>query len=164
MPLRAQFHLDLPNIPLTDPARAVAIAEQVFLPAVEEATLLAQREIVSNTPVGATAILRGSVQQAVEVIRGTPVQFHGTVESAQPYSVAVEEGTRPHWAPIGPLKLWARRILGDEDAAYAVRAAIARRGTRGQRFFARGVEAASPRILAILRRAGETFAARLRRG
>jgi hypothetical protein len=163
MPLRAQFHLQIPDIPLTDPQRAVAIAEQVFLPAVEEATLLAQREIVSNTPVGATAVLRGSIQQAVDVIRGTPVQFHGTVETAQPYAVAVEEGTRPHWAPIGPLKLWARRVLGDEDAAYAVQAAIARRGTRAQRFFARGVEAAHPRIMQILRRAGAAYAARLRR-
>jgi hypothetical protein len=161
--LQARFTLHVPQIPLTDPQQAAQVADAVLYPAVEEATLLAWREIHDNTPVGATAVLRGSVQQAVEVLRGTSVQFRGRVETAQPYAAAVEFGTRPHWAPIGPLKLWAKRMLGDEEAAYRVRWAIARRGTRPQRFFARGVEAATGRVLAILRRAGQEFAARLRR-
>ncbi len=38
-------------------------------------------------------------------------------------------GTRPHWAPIAPLQRWAKWKLGDEKAAYAVQASIARHGT-----------------------------------
>ena len=50
------------------------------------------------------------------------------------YSLFVEEGTRPHWAPIQPLKDWARRVLGDENAAYAIQQKIAQEGTEGQHF------------------------------
>jgi hypothetical protein len=53
---------------------------------------------------------------------GTPVQE---------YVWYVEEGTRPHWPPIAPLKIWALRKLGDEGAAYAVQRKIAKRGTKG---------------------------------
>ncbi len=44
---------------------------------------------------------------------------------------SVEEGARPHWVPIGPLQLWAERKLGDENIAYAIRAKIAKKGTKG---------------------------------
>lgn len=50
------------------------------------------------------------------------------------YGIHLEFGTRPHWIPIKPLKEWSRLVLGDEDAAYAVQAAIAKRGTRAQPF------------------------------
>lgn len=43
----------------------------------------------------------------------------------------VRFGTRPHWAPIAPLKRWAAWKLGDARLGYAVQAAIARRGTAG---------------------------------
>ena len=45
------------------------------------------------------------------------------------YRMFVRMGTRPHWAPIGPLKRWAAVKLGDENAAYAVQRSIAKRGT-----------------------------------
>ena len=51
------------------------------------------------------------------------------------YGIHVEYGTSPHSPPIGPLKLWSRRVLGDEKAAYAVRAGIAKYGTPAQPFF-----------------------------
>jgi len=54
----------------------------------------------------------------------------------------VEEGTSPHWIPVNAmpeLKVWARRVLGDEGAAWAVRQKIAREGTDAQRFLAAGV-------------------------
>ena len=40
-----------------------------------------------------------------------------------------EIGSPPHFAPIEPLKEWARLKLGDERAAYAVQKKIAREGT-----------------------------------
>jgi len=48
------------------------------------------------------------------------------------YADYVEYGTKPHWAPLEPIKEWSKNKLGDEDAAYAVRAKIAREGTDPQ--------------------------------
>ena len=41
----------------------------------------------------------------------------------------IYHGTRPHWAPIAPLKKWAAVKLGDARAGYAVQRSIATRGT-----------------------------------
>lgn len=57
------------------------------------------------------------------------------------YARYVEDGTRAHWAPIEPLKLWARRVLGDEQAAWAVQRKIAEEGTDPQPYVKRGVQA-----------------------
>ena len=54
--------------------------------------------------------------------------------SHMPYSEAMEYGTKPFYAPIKPLKAWAGRKLGDENAAYAVRAKIAKVGIRAHPF------------------------------
>ncbi len=57
--------------------------------------------------------------------------------STSTYVTYVEEGTPPHWAPIGPLKLWAIRKLEDERAAYGVQRQIARYGVKSVRMFYR---------------------------
>jgi hypothetical protein len=54
--------------------------------------------------------------------------------SAASYSEAMEYGTRPFFAPIAPLKDWARRKLGDENIAYAIRNKIAKYGIRAHPF------------------------------
>jgi len=54
--------------------------------------------------------------------------------SKMPYSEAIEYGTRPFYAPIEPLKEWAGRKLGDENAGYAVRNKIAKVGIKAQPF------------------------------
>lgn len=50
------------------------------------------------------------------------------------YSEAVEYGTRPFYAPIQPLKDWARLKLGDESIGYAVQKKIAREGIKASPF------------------------------
>ena len=50
------------------------------------------------------------------------------------YSAAVEFGSRPHFVPIKPLLEWARRRLGDENIAYAIRAKIAKEGMNARPF------------------------------
>jgi len=50
------------------------------------------------------------------------------------YSASMEYGSRPFYAPIDPLKAWARRKLGDENIGYAVRAKIAKEGITAQPF------------------------------
>lgn len=59
----------------------------------------------------------------------------GFVVTPTLYGRIVEEGSRPHWAPIEPLKLWAKRKTGDERVAYIAQRAIARRGTKAWHMF-----------------------------
>lgn len=89
-------------------------------------------------------------QEEVPVDRGTllasgvppQVQPDGSVVWGYnaPYAEPVEEGSVPHWPPIDPLRGWARRVLGDEQAAYAVQHTIAEKGTDPQPFVAPGVD------------------------
>lgn len=103
--------------------------------------------VVARTPVGATGHLRGSITHDLS---GTGISMVGRVFSQdEPVKVAsVEHGARPHWAPIAPLLMWARRKLGDERAGYALQRAIAVRGTRGYGMFHRGYLDALPKVRA----------------
>ena len=68
--------------------------------------------------------LEGSVSSEIDVA-GITLEVGPTAEHA----LYTFYGTRPHWAPIEPLKEWARVKLGDEGAAYAIQKSIARYGT-----------------------------------
>lgn len=48
------------------------------------------------------------------------------------YAPWVEFGTRPHFPPVDALKGWARRKLGDENAAFAIAKKIAKKGTKAK--------------------------------
>ena len=75
-----------------------------------------------------------------------PVRYKGTLERSISFEIDMSGrrlsigptaahakyiyyGTKPHWAPIAPLKEWARWKLGDEKAAWAVQRSIAKYGT-----------------------------------
>jgi len=58
-----------------------------------------------------------------------------------PHSIFVRRGTRPHWAPIGPLKRWAAWKLGNENLAYPVRWSIHEYGTSREQMKKRGTMA-----------------------
>lgn len=58
-----------------------------------------------------------------------------TLSDGVDYGISIEYGTKPHYVPIAPLKSWSRRVLGDESAAYAVRAKIAERGVESSPYF-----------------------------
>lgn len=59
----------------------------------------------------------------------TPPTYKMAIGPTAKHALIVRTGTRPHWAPIGPLKEWAKWKLGDENAAYAVQKNIAKFGT-----------------------------------
>lgn len=158
------YKLTVPNIPLLDPAqRRQVLAREAAMGvrAIVEAVASEARE---RTPVN-TGVLRASIATDVTIGTALAAQVRGTVFTGAQASYApyVEEGTAPHWAPIGPLKLWARRVLGNERAAYAVQRAIARRGTRGRHMFRDAMAAVRPRMESILRAAMER-AARILQG
>lgn len=99
-------------------------------------------------PYGATGELQAGLHEPEE----TP---NGNIEwgSSAPHTLPVEYGSRPHWIPMSAmegLKYWARLVLGDEDAAWAVRQKIAQFGTQPQPFIRPGVE----RMRAVLRGTG----------
>ena len=103
-----------------------------------------------NAVIGFTPVASGHLRQSMtHQVSGSGVSMTGRVFSQlgdQIRVASVEEGARPHWAPIGPLKAWARLKFGDERAAYAVQRAIALRGTRAYGMFNRGFLAAAPRV------------------
>ena len=84
---------------------------------------------------------------------GGVAEMRGIVESDVDYALDVEIGLPAGtWIDdIESLKRWAHLVLGDENAAYAVRASIFARGTkihphgsRGYYMFARGWLQARP--------------------
>lgn len=99
--------------------------QQFLVRALERGVAIARDE----TPSGATSALRGTIDREIVDLGGGVANFTGDVVWPQPYGVFVDLGTKPHIPPIGPLMEWARRVLGDEGAAWPIQKAIAKRGT-----------------------------------
>ena len=114
--------------------------------AMEESGMVLTTMVAARTPVN-YGLLRASISwptgfdlqgSAIDTLRGiigAGNQISAAGMSTMEYVDYVEWGTRPHWAPIQPLKIWALRKFGDERIAYRVRATIARHGTRGAHMF-----------------------------
>src|SRR3972149_1716353 len=63
----------------------------------------------------------GNMEQSVSSeYEATPPTYKMTISPTSEHAMIVRTGTRAHWAPIGPLKEWAKWKLGDENAAYAI--------------------------------------------
>ena len=91
-----------------------------------------------EAPQGATGFLANQAMVDPYVENDGSVVFGNQAA----YSRYVEEGTGPHWPPIGPLLRWSRRVLGKEGAAYGVQRKIAEEGTDAQPFMSKGADAA----------------------
>lgn len=142
-------------------------AEALLLRAMQRSVAWLRTQVVDRTPVGATGRLRQSIEDNVEVIQALPIHIRGEVTTDVRYALPVEVGTRPHRPPIAPLIYWAQRKfqLSDKAAkhvAYAVREAIARRGTRAQRMFHDGWDSALPYITAQFERTADEMEALIR--
>lgn len=117
-------------------------------------TGMLSREVMTRTPVGASGNLRGSIY--TEIKGENPSVLRGVVASRVPYAGYVEFGRRaggamPPWREGSPLYRWVVRNLesdnGDfESVAFLVARAIARRGIRGRRMFARAYHENRSRI------------------
>jgi hypothetical protein len=120
--------------------------------------------------------LRGSVGSYVELSEAAITGHVGTglgkVDVG--YAEVVEEGSRPHWAPLQPLVEWVRvkrmagvyslrtrRRLGskaaqeaeDVELAQRMRSSIARKGTQAHPFFWRAVEAKREEVYGLFEEA-----------
>jgi hypothetical protein len=88
--------------------------------------------IKSLAPVGVTGLMRGSFMSDVQRVPGGIAIEVGTPVEYGPY---VEFGTKPHWAPIDPLKRWVERKIQPHVLAVGVsfesgKAVPTRKGTR----------------------------------
>ncbi len=68
----------------------------------------------------------GHLRRNIKIVRINQNSY--LVVSEAPYSASMEFGSRPHWTSAENLKTWARRKLGNENAAYAIQKKIAMRG------------------------------------
>lgn len=96
-------------------------------------TRIMQRKL---EPVAYKRNLMASVSSEIDVAKMTLA-----VGPTAPEAKYVFYGTRPHWAPIEPLKEWARWKLGDEKLGYAVQRSIAYYGTN-QGYLKKGLHGA----------------------
>jgi len=95
---------------------------------------------IKNEAKKLTPVNNGALAKSIEWLdyHTTGGEMYGIVSTPLQYGIPIEYGTAPHWVPIAPLKLWAKRVFGDESVAYAVQKAIARRGTKGRFMFRQG--------------------------
>jgi len=159
MALEYKATFTIPKIPLFtgDPAKIIQreIAREVRAIVETLAT-----ETKQHTPVF-SGNLRDSIFATVDL--GEKADVTGRVGSGKqaPYARFVEEGTRPHFPPVGALRLWAGRVLGDERLAFVVARAISRRGSRGRFMFRNAWRQIAPsigrRLQAAMDRAARTL-------
>lgn len=117
---------------------------QIIGAALQEATLLVQREAQERAPTGVTGELRNS---AFSDVTGTLDQLVGVMGFTALHAEPVELGTQPHTPPLAPLVDWVEARLGMQGAdaervARAIQFKIRARGTQGT-FFVRDAAAAT---------------------
>jgi hypothetical protein len=98
-----------------------------------------KHNITSGSRQGLIHTIKGLVKKEVD---GYRIQ----VGANKSYAVYVHEGTKPHWAPLRPLYVWAKRKLPVTDnEAWAVakgtQKKIAREGTKAKPFLAVAIRA-----------------------
>ncbi|NBC16712.1 MAG: hypothetical protein GVY18_05260 [Bacteroidetes bacterium] len=92
---------------------------------------------LDDNEVNVTGTLRKRVTSEVKRVADS---IRLTVGVKLRYAIFVHEGTKPHWAPLDPLKRWVKKKLGIsepaqiEDVARRVQFKIAREGTEAQPF------------------------------
>ncbi len=144
--------------------RAPEIFRGELVPAVTEASLFAEREVKERTPTSGAGTLRDSIGALPVTISGVSVA--GGVGTSLSYAAPVELGSKPHWAPLAPLRDWVERKLGlsgdeAEGVARAIRFKIAKEGTEAHHMFRDGFAHAEAFIRGLLAAAAARASARI---
>lgn len=142
---------------------APAIIDEELVPAILEAQLLLEREVVDRTPTSGAGTLRGSIG-ALPITFSEGVMI-GAVGTSLAYAQPVEEGSKPHRPPVEPIADWVQRKLGKDPKeakkiAWGIAGKIAEQGSPGAHMFREGLAATQGQILEII---GGGVAAALRR-
>ena len=83
-----------------------------------------------NAPVD-TGMLRSSIK----LFPSTPGATEYVLADGVEYGIHLEFGTSPHYVSGKNLEAWAKRVLGNKGAAYAVARKIAMKGVEAKPFF-----------------------------
>lgn len=125
--------------------------------AIDAAGPYLQRQLVGNTPSGAT----GAARQSVYFERTGITGFVGYQGPPSLYMPFVEEGRRPgRFPPIDALAYWAMRKLGVDagearSVGYLIARKIARSGTKAQQPIKKTVDGGRRQATALMRDAAE---------
>ncbi|HWZ65631.1 MAG TPA: HK97-gp10 family putative phage morphogenesis protein [Patescibacteria group bacterium] len=111
----------------------------------------------------------GTLQRSIMPERNYPV---ARVKVNAPYGSYVENGTRPHWPPIGAIAAWAAkkgigdakgyRATGKGSTPFLIARAISKRGTKAQPFWKPGIEQSVPLIDREMRLVADRLFLRIR--
>lgn len=106
----------------------------------EEVAVELTNQLRIEAPVGAT----GRLQDSFQLFRTEDgVVWLGT---RVPYAKGVWKGRPPHQADFDSLQVWARRVVGSEDAAGPIWRHIAREGTEPNDYVGRAVDNTMQRV------------------
>jgi len=95
-------------------------------------------DAAQEAPSDTGALRSDLVEPIVENVSQTIIQVR--VGSNKPQAAPHEFGTEPFFPPPSALRGWARRVLGDEDAAFLVARSISETGIEEKRFLRDAVE------------------------
>lgn len=76
----------------------------------------------------------GALSASINLQPPRPGYSRYILRAGKEYAADVEYGTSPHHVSPDDLAGWAKRVLGDEDKAFAVAEGIGRKGTEAQPF------------------------------
>lgn len=127
------------------------VARDEMFSAIDECTLLVEREVKENTPTGATETLVNSIFSNTELNSDSVL---GTVATSVAHALPVELGTQPHSISIAgqqSIRDWVIKKLGigaDEVDAVtnAVLWKIRKYGTKGAHMFERAFNTTRPQV------------------
>jgi len=150
-----RLEVTIPRTKLHDDAKAEKVFKDNLKAAITEASTVAWEAIVVKAP-RVTGRLATSIElKIIETSDGT----NARIGTSLLYFLPVELGQKPHWAPVEPFILWAKRKFGatEEQAeriGYAVRASVRKKGTKGKHFTKNAILFSLERIEKILEGAG----------
>lgn len=135
-------------------------AQQFTKDAVNEFAINVQAQAkrnITDAPAVDTGRLRASVK-----IESYSDGFAKRVGSDLKYARPVEQGSKPHFPPLEPIKQWARRRGLPESAAYPIALKISRRGTTAKPWLFPAYESERPKFEEIIRDAWEKLSRELK--
>ncbi len=134
-----------------------------------EASLLMEREVKENTPVGigGGGGLKGSI--AAQEPEASKNGILGITGTPMAHAVPVELGTKPHMPPIQPLADWAQHKLGVSEkearsVGFLIARKISKKGTEGAHMFERAFNDNESQVEQIYDRARKRIVKRMEEG
>ncbi len=133
MPFRLTARIDGAERVAAELSRLGEAGAKTVADEVRRTAHLIERDAKRDAPVGVSGDLRRRINTEFQE-GGLVAVVNAGPPGGVAYAPPVESGSKPHMPPVDALKLWAKRVLGDESLAWPVALGIAKRGTPPQPF------------------------------